>query len=689
MNTRRTQILFALLKKSEGLNTKELVCNFGVSERSIRYDIKAIDDFLKEHGFRSLIKENGRVLLPDSLKGEKKILGLVSESGIDLNSTILPSDQRMYFIINELLLANSFITINHCAYKMLVSRNTVVNDMKKIKKWLRDNGIELVSIPKHGEKVLGQEVDIRNALMRLYREALSFEQYVGLSKETFGENSENTYPNILFRRLFDKTDVREIHAGIRVLQDRLHVAFSDAAYVELLLCLAVIIQRLRMGKTVVMGEKENSLLKKTSTFRILQQILKTSGDTYGLNVTPDEVLYISQYVFSSTNLSMTDLKEDPDNLDLQMLIGNLIANVSKSIHLDLTNDLGLFQCLDQEIGTIIFRKKHTIRSYNPYLKDIISGYPELFEAVKANIGPLQFYTGNQISDGEIGFIVQHFAALLEKYGRVNALLVCGTGFGTANLLSARLKAMFNINIVGAVSFHEISDIASRSPVDLIITTIPFVYEKIPCVLVNPTLSQEDILRLRKYIVLNRGKSSGTAARNELPRAARNTGGAGQEDENISNHFTIGLKEILPADNIRIGVNETSWKGAVEFGGNVLYENGYVGKGFVNSLIEAIENVGPYMVFWKGIALPHCNNFQDVRRVGVSFVKLRNPVAFGNPANDPVDMLFVFATPNRVCHLNALRQLCEMLNDEKTARRLREEKDVEGVLKIVRSLPEVN
>lgn len=697
LNDRRKQLLFELLNKNQCMEIDKISKKYGVSERTTRYDIEAIEGFLKEHNLPLLVKKrDGQISFPEDMKERERVVDFLNDLGSDICDSILPSNQRIFCILNGLLLSDGFSTINNLAGIISVSRNTVIGDLDKIKKWLQESSIELKSIPKHGLKVYGKEKSIRNALQKLYKEALNFDQYIELTKDSLAINDINKYPQILYARLFNDINVCDIHKCIKDMQGELKVVFSDVTYVELTICIAIGIQRLRMNKTLIMDKEEISLLRDTSAFSATATIAKRLSEYYKIHFTTDEIAYITQYVLAGNMLTTTIYNERTTKLYTQMLISNLIANASKLLNIDLTDDWQLFSCLYIELSSVIYRQEHNIKAYNPYLKDIRDNYPKVFNAVKSSIGSLQDYAGVKVDDREIGFLSLHFATCMEKYSQVNVLIVCGTGFGTANLLSIKLKSIFNVNIVGAVAVHDVVSTISKYKVDLIVTTMPLTFGEIPCILVNPTLLPEDALKIREYIIQNQQKKISNNNQkyfdcvdimktcNEVCES-RHFNNINTNSQNIRSMFPSGLKEILTPDNIRLNVCAKNWKDAVQYAGDILYKNGCVDKPYIKSLIDMIEEFGPYIVFWKGVALPHSDKIEYVHKLSASFIRLSEPVNFGNKKNDPVDMIFVFATPNKECHVNAMMQLSDLLSSREMVDRLKDQKDIGGVLQIINSI----
>ena len=106
-----------------------------------------------------------------------------------------------------------------------------------------------------------------------------------------------------------------------------------------------------------------------------------------------------------------------------------------------------------------------------------------------------------IPDEEIGFITIHIGAALERNKMVNssmykAVVVCGTGVGTAKLLSSRIVSKFsNIKILDTIASRQIKEFSKDKEMDLIISTVPTDFINIPKIMVNPLLLEEDVAKI--------------------------------------------------------------------------------------------------------------------------------------------------------------------------------------------------
>lgn len=124
-----------------------------------------------------------------------------------------------------------------------------------------------------------------------------------------------------------------------------------------------------------------------------------------------------------------------------------------------------------------------------------------------------------------------------------------------------------------------------------------------------------------------------------------------------------LSELLNEESIRLDITCTDWKDSVKKSGEVLIRKGDITEDYVQAVIDNVTEAGPYIVIAKGVALPHATNKVGVLHTSMCFVRLAEPVNFGNKSNDPVKYIFMLATIDSDSHLGALQDLAEFLDRE--------------------------
>jgi PTS system ascorbate-specific IIA component len=146
-----------------------------------------------------------------------------------------------------------------------------------------------------------------------------------------------------------------------------------------------------------------------------------------------------------------------------------------------------------------------------------------------------------------------------------------------------------------------------------------------------------------------------------------------------------LSEHLQPHLIRVGVTVDDWKEAVRVAGGLLIEAGACEPRYIEAMIEAVGQFGPYMVLAPGLALAHARPEDGVLEIGMSLVTLDPAVEFGSEANDPVKLVIAFGAVDKERHIGMLQELALFLDDEKRRERLSQAASVEEVLSMVRDV----
>lgn len=132
-----------------------------------------------------------------------------------------------------------------------------------------------------------------------------------------------------------------------------------------------------------------------------------------------------------------------------------------------------------------------------------------------------------------------------------------------------------------------------------------------------------------------------------------------------------LDVAFPREAVRIDVTASDWRDAVRQAGGLLVDIGSVEQKYVEAIVQAVEDMGPYIVLAPGIAIAHARPEDGAVDVGFSLIRLAEPVEFGAGKNDPVDLVFAFASPDQEDHVSALSTLANILEEQENLKRMRE------------------
>ena len=143
-----------------------------------------------------------------------------------------------------------------------------------------------------------------------------------------------------------------------------------------------------------------------------------------------------------------------------------------------------------------------------------------------------------------------------------------------------------------------------------------------------------------------------------------------------------IKDMLDISKISFDVDAANWEDALRKAGQYLVDSGKISDQYVENMIQAIHEKGPYIVIMPGVAFGHARPDESVYESCLHMIRLRNPVEFGSKYNDPVKIVFVFASKDEKGHLSVMRNIAKMLVDEDNVEVLLNEEQTELVQELL-------
>lgn len=305
-----------------------------------------------------------------------------------------------------------------------------------------------------------------------------------------------------------KRDAYFVVKQLNIIEGQIHSEIPYPYNVNLFSHLYILIERYhRVGSLADSKFKLNKseaakLLRNEKILTVCQKVIGNISIYLNANLSKIEIYHLYQYLTSSR----VNNKETRDKVaEKPRLITNyLIDNVSEELSINKNNNQILFDKLIKHMKPLLNRLENNIKVKNILLEQIILEYPNLFKVVKHTTKELsRKFNLNLIDDAEIGFITIYFAESIESNRPpINVLIVCTTGFGTAQLLKTKIEKRFSdLNIVELVASGELKSRLNNYPeIDLIVSTISLSDDiKIPVLVVSAMLTIEDQNLLEKKV----------------------------------------------------------------------------------------------------------------------------------------------------------------------------------------------
>lgn len=123
-----------------------------------------------------------------------------------------------------------------------------------------------------------------------------------------------------------------------------------------------------------------------------------------------------------------------------------------------------------------------------------------------------------------------------------------------------------------------------------------------------------------------------------------------------------LQQAFGTDSIEIRKSIESREAAILASGELLIASGRVRNDYLQSMLDAIDQFGPYMVIAPGIALAHGKPSDAVIETGLSLLVLEQAIEFKHSQNDPVQLVFGLAATNHDSHIGLMSELADFLSD---------------------------
>ncbi|EGT5263568.1 transcription antiterminator [Clostridioides difficile] len=621
MKERAKKILDFIIKNNN-VTSQELQEKFNVSKRTIYYDILAINEQLGKSGNIKNVKH--KFIFEGNLCDARKIILTEEDKFLD-------SDYRKTFILNKILLGEK-ISIEKLTNEMLLSKNTVVQTITDVKKYLQTMGLRLEYKGKY--KIIGDEYVIRELFLIIVQE------------------------NIL--------EINSISEEVSSFDTKGHIKLTDYSLLNLTKFVEFLNKRIRDGKTLYSYKYLNEA-KKISYFSNCKELLCEEANE-------NEQAYICTYISSLPSLN-SEVKEDVVEEYVDKLIDKFEVNTAIKLESKHEFKKNILRHLHSSYNRIRF--KFPIR--NPMLDETKYKHESLYKIIKSIIeNEEEFPVFEGIREEEIGFIAAYFGGYLRGsrdngLRRNKVLLVCPNGLMVSKSLEIQLyKYIPTIEIVGIVSIKQLKEV--NVYYDYIITTID-IQNVNNVIVVNPLLTSSDVqLLMNKLISVKENEKYFNLEL--IIQAIRKNGVINNEEAlkadllNIIHKIDEGemyqpmLKELINAERVNIIKSVRDWKEAIKIASKPLLEDNSIEELYIENMIKSVEKYGPYIVLADRFALPHASSKEGVNKLAMSLLIVEDEVDL---LGKPVNIFMVLAAVDNTTHIRALASLSEMMYEEENVK----------------------
>ena len=483
---KRLNMMFNHIRKNEYTPVSSLQSLLNITDRTIRNDILEINDTLSAYGALVKLKRNYGYYI--EITDDEKYSDFLKtfEHSDDKKMNIDTSEERIKYILNELLSAEDYVSMDELSETVFISKNTLNKYIKTIKNIVNKYDLEYITKPSSGVKIIGSEDRIRKLYVE-YILSANFNEYV----TSFTKEERSIFSNI------DLDWLRKITI------DQLNSHFVKTSDYNM----KNIIIHLALMTTRVLGNHYINLYNITpdsSIMGLINGLCREIEGKYDIILSQSEKNYMYLQLIANTHLDITYI----DDEKLRDSINQMLDVIYTDFNFDLRNDEILCADLFRHLKSIFTSKLYDLNSNNPLLETIKTNYPLEYEITLTAIAKTFVFEPYVLKEDDVGYVSVYIGAAIERcyyksQKKKNVILVCGSGHATTRMLETRLNIVFpdKINIVKCLSYNEYSSYTKEDveDIDFVITTITLDNNLLPSVMVDFALNNKDVESINRHL----------------------------------------------------------------------------------------------------------------------------------------------------------------------------------------------
>lgn len=486
LSNRHRHILELLMNQMDDITAGEIAAEINVSTRTVHRELSELESILETYGIE-LRKKSGKGIQLLAKPEKLEVLRHLLDGRVDVEYS---AEERRMLLLCVLLQEEEPIKLFTLSHDLAVTIPTITHDLDELDSWVKRSNLTLVRKRGYGVELSGTEANKRRIILRLAKNGLDESDLFGK-----GEGQHSPVAQKLLK-LIGKENFTKVEEALWLAEDEGLSEISEQDYTNLLISLSITIARIQMGRHIEMKSDHHS----TRPSKLLNHTIDHLTKEIPIQLTAAEISYIAE-LLEPTAVTHSNLLLPIHELSYMEMVWKLIRRMEKSLGVPFSEDRSLKEGLLSHLESAIKRLLAGATIRNPLLTQIKKDYEVLFEAIREAVD--MTISELAIPDEEIGFLVMHFGASIERQKQfkrnVRAILVCTSGIGTSKMLAVRLtKELPQINIIGNASWFEAARIPEKD-YDLIISTVDLPLPADQYMKLSPLLTKDEAERLRLFI----------------------------------------------------------------------------------------------------------------------------------------------------------------------------------------------
>ncbi|URZ01653.1 Transcriptional regulator MtlR [Clostridium felsineum] len=484
MNRRHRDILNLIFNAEEGIAGGELarICN--VTVRTIRSDIKNINNLLEKYNVKveSSIKKGYFLnkVDKDTLKKNNVVRSVIDYEYIRENPSD-PIERKVYILFN--LIDKKYILKEELLEGLHISEATLNNDITAINKWMKENFKLSISYPLNGEITLkANEIEKRNIISWILAIRIKI-------------STVSKYWSYIFDGKNVIEESRKLYHIVNYETKKWGYYLSGHSYQLFCYELLVAINRQKQG--VELKEIEGELTG------VIASIRNKIEKKFGYKLSKSEWLNLQNCFKSKQFISGTDIK-NIETKEAIYVVNEFLKVLYDKFRMDLRNNKDNKCKLLLYIAPMINRLKYRHCISNKIDKNIAKNYKAEFKMAAEIKAIIKRKFNLEVKSIDLAYITIQLVVMCGfKSHSLKTIIVCDYDESIVDFIKYKIKNNFGekINIARCYDYQEFmyEDKEKLKNVELIITTSTIAdLTDIPFIRINPEFYDNDINTIAEY-----------------------------------------------------------------------------------------------------------------------------------------------------------------------------------------------
>ncbi|MGN1015100.1 MAG: BglG family transcription antiterminator [Butyricicoccus sp.] len=546
----RIATMLQYFRRTPVTTVSTLASRLGVSERTVRNDIKQINEELRDCAVIEGVqgKYSLRVFQADRFH---ELVSQIMQEDDFLNS----SRNRMDYMFGKLMRSEEPLLTDELAYEMNIGRTTLVSDLKKLRTEIEPYDLTIVGKTSKGLLLHGRESDIRkyvldNVYEPIYQKYPMDEELVQAIAEMFAQHPFEKSVRDLFEQF------------VTLMLDR----FLTGHYI---------------------GQLSSRYYNLTARpeFEIVDRLADRFAQILHVEIPIEERLFIFLPIVGMR--TPADI-QDMHSIALDETVRPLMEQILRQIKAEMDITIQSGQFTEEFLYHLMFminRLRFRVQLKNPMLDDLREKYPLAYQMAGIASRVISKKYGLAVSEDERGYLASYFGVFLTESDLSQSkpfrvAVVCGTGRVTARLVAVQLKKILDSSAEIQLFADEKVTTELLNQYDIVLTTVA-----LSCACDRPIIRIHEIFNDRELL-------------HKIEKAKY----WDQVDVPILDNNWFVMTGLLEENRFFVLDNVQSYEEAVDRMVSQLTESGQLDDGFAERLRER-ERRGT-MVFDHSIAIPH-------------------------------------------------------------------------------------